>query len=468
MAIPLTGTGGLFTRMGKFIYALNSLNAYLGSSTFAGLTSIGQSQTAINNQFLATDQNVIDGLYNLVAQVRAGQATWETGLQNLAQATVIEMANDDTPLAVQDLPHALNVLIAQMGAATASVNQPTTSAGAPTALQANGNANSGNGVMAVSVLSYNGGTLDYIFNEKVTAICTQDSQSGTSLRQEQFTLTTPVAAGDILGFQYPLGSGVSQTTTVVDPTENNAGGNLLTNSDFETSVNTPNVPDNWTLASGTPGTDILATAASINTGVYGLGCFEFVANSSSSPAITQAFNSVGGTGAVLAPNTIYPVAIWGQKNGSASVGTLAMSLVNSGGTVINDDSGAANTITLAEASMSSASFTAVTGFFRTPSVLATGYKMKVYTSVSLGGTGGTIYYGGAAMAQGVPLYTQGPNVCFFAGPKPFYQPDQFVVQVNNNYGGAVQLGSDKFLNLRTNGFALPSSVSPTVPDSVVS
>jgi hypothetical protein len=76
------------------------------------------------------------------------------------------------------LATATDLLIAQMGSATATVNQPTTSASAAVAAHADGSANNGTGVVAVSVKSVKGKTQDYIFAETITLLCTQDSQSG--------------------------------------------------------------------------------------------------------------------------------------------------------------------------------------------------------------------------------------------------------------------------------------------------
>lgn len=467
MAISLTGTGGLFTRLGRMVFALNSLNVYMGSSSpAASIKSIGNSEADINAQFLATDQNIIDGLYTQVASTRTSQTAWEQYLQTLAQNTVIQMANDDTPLASQDLTSALNLLVAQMGSATASVNRPTTSVSTITAAHADSTANTGSGVITASVKSSKGTTLDYIFNEVVTALCTLDSQGGTTVRQEQFTLTTPVAATNVMEFNFPLGSGVSQTLTATDATQSNgAGGNLLSNSDFETDVTTPNIPDQWAVQAGTPGTDILAVSG----GVFGLGAFQFVTNAGSTPGLTQVFNNVAGNTSTLSPDTVYGVNFWAKKNGTVSAGTIAVSLVQSDGTtVINDDSGAANTISFAEAGMSSTTFTNSSGYFRTPAVLPSNPKIKLYASVALTGSAGAITFGGLALTPALEIYNSGPHFAIYAGPSAFYAPDQFTVAITNDYAGKFQLGLDKFFSLRSSRIALPSAVSPTVSDSLVS
>lgn len=466
MAIPLTGTGGLFTRLGRIIYGLNSLNAYLGSSTFAGLASVGVTQTNINNQFLSTDQNVIDNLYLNVASFRSGQTSWESYLTGLAQATLIQMANDDAPLPTKTLPTALALLIAQMGSATASVNQPTTSVGAITAAQADGTVNTGTGTLVASVKSATGKTLDYIFAETVTAICTLDSQNGATARQEVFTVSTPSAAPDVFGYNFPLGSGVTSTITVVDPTIDNSGGNILSNSDFQLYVNTANLPDQWSLIAGTPGTDILKGAAA--SGAFGTFSFQFLPVSSSVPAIAQTFNSSGGTLGTLLPDTIYAFNVFAKKSSSlVGAGAISFDLINGSNAIITDQFGTANTITKTASTFTTA-YTAVNGFFRTPNLLPTTIKLQARVSTTFANAGATVNLCGMSLTPATALYPSGPTVAIFAGPVNFYIPDGFSFPINNNYAGLFQVGLDKFFSLRSTGLAIPSNTSPTISDTLVS
>lgn len=475
MAITLTGTGGLFTRLGRIIYALNSLNSYMGSASFAGLKSIGYSVADINAQYLAADQNLIDPLYTNRDTARLSMQQWENYLSGLSQSTVIQMANDDTPLPTQTLTPALNLLIGQMGSATASVNQPTTSASAASAARPNGSANNGTGVFIASVKAATGKTQDYVFNETITAACTADSQTGgATVNQEQFTLTTPVAATDTLGWNFPLGSGVTGfTLNAVDPTVNNGGSqiNLLINSDFQNYSITSNLPDQWLKAVGTLGTDIIQGSG--GSGLFGTSSLAFVRNAGSLPSVYQPFAAIvnpgvsTGTQATLLPDTVYAVNIWAKRNSSiTTTGTLALSLVDGSNTVINDDNGVANTITKAMSTLST-TYTAVNGFFRTPAILPAAVSVQLYTSVTIADTGGQVNMCGLSMTPAPQLYASGPWVAIFAGGTKFIVPDQFTLAINNNYAGVFQVGLDKMLGLRVSGLQIPSSGSPTINDNLV-
>ncbi len=469
MAITLTGTGGLFTRWGREIFALNSLNVYLGDSTISSaINAIGKSVADINAQYLAADQDVISDLYAQRDTMRTSQITWEQYLQQLAQNTLVEQANDSAPLPSKDMPTARDVLVAQMTSTTATVQRPVTSASAPVAGRADSSSNVGTGVLAVSVKHPTGRTQDYIFAETLTVTCTSDAQSGATERQEGFTLTTPVAAADVMGFNFPLGSGVSVALNVVDPTLNNSGGNLLTDSDFEQDDNVTNVPDQWNAVGATPGTDLTVNAGS--GGVFGEGYLQFTANSGSTPAITQEFgNSTGGTAASLEPDTQYAVSFWCEKStGLAGAGVLSINLVDDTNTIINDDAGTANTISQTLASASSTTFTNKTGFFRTPAVLPDTVKIRVWTSTAIADAAAYVRVGGLAMTPATKIYNSGPYVSMFAGATQFYVNDRFTCAINNDYSGKFQVGLDKFLNLREDEVQIPSAVSPSISDTLVS
>jgi hypothetical protein len=285
-----------------------------------------------------------------------------------------------------------------------------------------------------------------------------------------------VSADDVMGYNFPLGSGVNTTITVVDATQSNAGGNMLQNSDFETAVTVPNVPDSWNAVGATPGTDLKVNAAP--TGVFLLGDIQFVANSGTTPGITQVFaaaTSASGTTATLSPDTQYAVSFWGKKSaGLTTTGVLTVDLINGSNTVIADDAGTNNAVTVTASTLSSSAFTNTVGFFRTPAVLPSTVKVRVWMSTAIGQAAQTVDVGGVALtpvsdsSNGSPIYTSGPNITVFAGPSPFYLNDRFTVAINNNYAGVFQVGLDKFLNLRTSGKQIPSAVSPTIADSLVS
>jgi hypothetical protein len=115
MSIPLTGTGGLFTRIGrigKFAYLLNS---YQGGQPAA--------YSSLWAQYLASLQPI-----NAPNQITADQLTRSSSglvgiFQQLAQQTIVQMVTADQPAIPARVGPCLAELRRQMLVASASVAQ---------------------------------------------------------------------------------------------------------------------------------------------------------------------------------------------------------------------------------------------------------------------------------------------------------------------------------------------------------
>src|SRR5262249_33109573 len=107
MGISLTGTGGLYTRWGTMIGTVNVYNTGRGSTL----------DTRVSNliaQFNTSERNVLDQLYAQRDTFRTSPATWMAYMQTLAQTTLVEMANNDSPLPSKTLAQAVSRLVTQM------------------------------------------------------------------------------------------------------------------------------------------------------------------------------------------------------------------------------------------------------------------------------------------------------------------------------------------------------------------
>ncbi|MCC6419228.1 MAG: hypothetical protein IT429_13415 [Gemmataceae bacterium] len=66
MAVTLTGTGGIWTRLGKLFQAIRSANVYSGDSAISGATpdldAAGTSFTEILAQYASNEQDLAGGL----------------------------------------------------------------------------------------------------------------------------------------------------------------------------------------------------------------------------------------------------------------------------------------------------------------------------------------------------------------------------------------------------------------------
>ena len=450
MAIPLTGTGGLFTRVGLIGSLLNHTNAFQN-------TTLPTDFSNLNLQY-PSNPDLVPGI---AAQLTSGQTAENSILtywQGVAQNTVNSMVYTDQPLLTNStLSASMQYLITQMLSTTQSVQQSTVSVGSILA----GSGNVGNGVLAVSRHRPDGLLSEGILQEKITATCNADGSKVTA-GNETFTVNGQLAQGN-LSWLYPAGSGATVTLTTVNAQQNNAGGNLLTNSGFD--AFTANVPNNWAILVGTAG----GTIVSSNSSYTGANALVFQGNGSELTSIAQTTNLTGGTPAKLQPQTVYGVNFFTKLSASASAGVLEVSLVDSTNTVINDLQGTANATTVALTGATT-SYTAHSAFFRTPQVLPSTIKVRVRLSTALT-SGINVFIDQLALTPATLFYPGGPYLAMFAGSTNFYVPDSFSFTISNNYAGDpkhnFQTLFERLFNMKSMGLLLPTSNSPTISNSLI-
>src|SRR5690606_30018032 len=315
-----------------------------------------------------------------------------------------------------------------------------------------GGSNNGDGVCRASVVGPDGVQMDYVFAESIRVTCTADSQQGSTEGQETFAAVGDGAVSDPLAYNWPGGSGARATLTAVDSSVD-AGANLLTNGDLEDW--TGNVPDNWSSTLGTtPGTDLVKNTSVLYAGSASL---EFTENSGSTPGITQTFGLAAGTVGRLQPGTVYALNFWACRSaGLSGDGVIQVDLLDDTGTVIADDAGTDNTITVTAASLGE-SFSPCGGFFRTPSVMPDSYKIRVWMSEAMDDAGASVYLTRFALTPATQLYAGGPYAAVFSGKDKFIVGDRFTLAVSNDYGSDWQLMAERLFGMRELGLQLPSS-----------
>lgn len=459
--ITLTGTGGLFTRLGVIIKGINEVNAFLGT----GAGTVGTRVNTIQDQYEATDQTkLINDLYARRDSYRQSNATWKTDLQNLASNTIIDMAYDSEHQA-KDLKTALGILIKQMKKNSQSVNQSV-----PTIAVAADAGNVGNSTVVASFVDGYGKNLQYSLIETLLVTITVDGQQGGTVGQESFSVTGELAQSDQLAFDWPLGSGANQTGSIIDPTQD-AGTNILTNSCFEIwnapPANNANVPGRFAVIIGTAGTHIKKNTGN-NYRPTGTASLELLSDASFNPAIAQTFNdSTNGTSIKLKPNTVYAVNCYIKKAGTTTAGTLAIDLIDGSNTVVNDDNAVANSLTVTHSSITT-SFTAFNGFIRTPKSLPSTLKLQVRESARINNAGAdvSVYIDDLAMAEAIQAYPGGPYTQAFRGSIDAILNDKFTLSAGQTYG-AFQKNFESLFGMRALGLMLPYSGSPTISDGLI-
>lgn len=170
----------------------------------------------------------------------------------------------------------------------------------------------------------------------------------------------------------------------------------------------------------------------------------------------------------VAAGTQYAVNFWGLADVVPAAGVLVLDLVDGiGGTVVNDDQGNANTLTV-NLTTETTSFTSHPVVFRTPSVLpATTYlRLRLTTALS---TGSNYFVDELCMVAMTELYAGGPFVAAFSGPTDFVVGDEATITVANDMRGALHTWCNRVFALRTNRLLLPTVTdnSETQADTLI-
>lgn len=476
MSITLTGTGGLFTRTGVWARLIRTLNGARGStapnpgSSWGGTTkTIFDLQTAvanINAQYASTLQGIAAGLYGVSANdgvigtIRQSVGSQLNTLATAVRNTIIQMADADSPLPVEDLPTALGVLISQMKGTADSIKKPTVTI-TPTA----GGSNVGDWKMIGSVIAPDGLQNDYCLAETMTATITNDAQhSAALLGSEPLSIRAPnPTSADSLDWTYPSYSGASQNINLTDPAIDN-GQNMLTNSDLET-YTVANNPDKWIKLVGVLGTDILSDSSNE---YLGSKCLSYVGDAATLSEIAQTFgDSSNGTPASLEPNTVYGVGIRTKVDVVPAAGVLKIALKNQSDTIFNDDAGTANSFTISLPGETT-SYAFHGGFFRTPKSLPTTQKISIGLSTALS-SGSVVFMDALAMCKATRMYPGGPYVAAFRGATAALIDDTYSLAVANDWATAAifALVLQQICDLRGLGLRIPSNSSNTINENLI-
>ena len=492
MTIPLNTGTGLFDIWGGLGGLLNNLNGLLGTtapSPSSAWGSGGQSITAFGTQvdnltgkFATAQKNLLDQLYTQRDAFRQTPASFKQYLQQTAQAVLVQMANQDTPLAALDVAHALDLLITQM-TGVATVKASVVTAGTVTAV----GSPHGDPAIVFSVLDANGKTCEYALPETVTVVCTQDSQQGSLAGSETLEFrgqTTTDSFGQAVGaldWDWPVGSGVTLSTTVADPTQDAQGGagNLLTNSGFEV-ASTANVADNWTTVVGTAGTNMLVSS----THYSGSKSLEFLSDGTNLNDVYQEFNhaasttvGAGGTPSALAPSTQYAYSFRVRVTATPTNGTLTVSLrdASSAAGAVTADNNSANNTANVDLTAQTTSWAIIKGTFRTPAVLPSALRLHFALTGTILDSGKGVFIDHVCFQAMQQMYNGGPSVAAASGAAILingFFPDTWTCAVGNTWGKFQEL-MVRFLDITNVALpsgkpaVLPSSGSPTVSDSLV-
>jgi len=460
--MPLTydGTDGLFTRLGKLIKMMDAIRTHQANlkTLFADVQST----------YSSTDRYFIDQLSgNLEMRIE------ETGgilfdVRAAAEKTLVEMcfaiAATSTTNAMREktVQDALVWLIREMDADTETVKGVTVSKSGLSV----GASNNGNGTFvylfdAPNVLLASTSDWPNIRTELIEARCVQDAQDGSISRgSEIFQIRGQPSYGN-LDYRFPAGSGtmlsIASLSASVDG--GSRGNNCLTNSDFEDA--TSNVPDSWTVSSGTAGTDFLTetTAANVYRGSQSIK----LAATGATMKIRQQLGSGTGSLGRIAPDRPYVIA-FAAKKAAGATGVVRVSVQDASGNII--DSG--NFYNSQNLSAIGTSFGIYSATLRSPRIIPTEIYVVLETTTAIATA--ECYIDEIIIAEMIPIASGGQALAIIAGSSDWNVDDNARYSFTNGGGGAFVAAFDRLFDMYRRGLSLPQNYAAgeTIDDALTS
>jgi len=457
MALTLTGSGGVFTRLGKIFGMMSDVRTHMSDIE----TEIADVQGA----YAAADSWMVASLV-AAKEARIAQAGGVMNdLRTIAIDTLVEMCWADSQTGLsgilprKDLDSALLYLIRDMDAAVASVNLNTSSVGSP----ALGAGNTGTGKLVVSVEptnlpTPNVATMSNVRAEKLEVRCIQDAQGQAILKGAETFEIRGLAAYDNLDRRFPAGSGVRQSISCVSASID-AGGlgqNMLRNTDFE-NFTTANVADYWTTVTGTAGTHF---GQETTTFLRGASAFKMIGDGTVLAEVRQQLGSTAGTPAQIQAGRLYCLAVWIRHSTGSGAGNVRIQLENAAGTAVSGT-------TIDTTSAVGTSFAHKTIVFRAPNVLPSTIYVSIEQSTALAAAG-VMYIDELCLVEMVQIAAGGCGVTMFAGATDWVIDDRISVKTDNDGLGLFVVYFDIAFNMYEKGLFLPQAASETINDNLIS
>ena len=456
MALTYDGTNGLFTRLGKIIYLLDLVRGY--QSTI--VTEIGD----IKAEYTGTTAYMVAALGDAEAQARSLDPLIRS-LQTAATETLIEMcyaeatAGNANAMLQKTTQDALVWLIKQMKTDSETIERNTVGKGT---LTADGTNNGTGTVVALletpNILLGNSANWPNVRAEVLDIRCISDAQNGSIARGSEIFQIRGQPSFSTIDRRFPAGSGrtiqaVSLCATVDSGPRYQ---NILTNSDFETQ--TSNVPDYFTVSSGTAGTDFLTESTTVFRGTYAIKA----AATGTTWKIRQQLGAGAGSVGKLTPDRPYVIAFAAKKDASAT-GTIRVSVQDGSGNILGGGTFAA---TAAHGALTT-SFSLVTATVFAPRVIATDTYLVVETTVGVATA--AMYIDEVIIAEMVQLAPGSQYLAILSGSSDFDADDNFSYTFTNTGNGAFAVAFDRLFDMYGIGLCLPDAASPgeTIADSLI-
>lgn len=437
----ITSPGGLFCRLGKFFDEQNRVVSSYGSSLNSGVSDVyDQYPVAIE------EGQDISPLLGSTESYRGVHSTYLASLTSMAQNTVTDQVNREIPLATKTFPVAVAVLADLMETDGETINRPTTSM-----TTTPWGSNKGNAVLVTSLTNQYGEPLDMVFAEDITTFVTADvSSGGTQYAETLQAVGEPT--GTATNYLWPLGSGCNTTFRIT----NGAVDTLVQDGNFE--LWSGITPTKWTVVTG-PATVDKGTTNLVR-GTYNM---EWTSDGSTLTRIRQQLSTS------VAPNTVYCLNLWAIIDTLDVSGIVRFRLTDTDGTTLVNDNGDSLTYNRNVNGQIGTSLTNVYQFFQTGRQLppSGGVWLDIAYTTSPA-TSRVLQMAMLSLVAATQLYPGGPYAAAFSYTTSNARGDYYTSPVANNLATKSFVRTlDRWFNMRTQNLYLPSSTSPTIPDSLM-
>ena len=440
MAVTLTGSGGLFTRLGKIAWLLDTVN------TFRGTTLPAEAEDAVETVDGADVvlRSYVSPLLAAVGSVQSNLGGIQQAAKTAAQNLLLEMVNDDNPLPERTVALALAELRRQMLASGHYVAANTVGASfTRTNLD-------GDGVGVASTLDGSGVPLENLLAEDLEIAVVNTATAGA----EQLRVRGEAAVSDKLSHLWPAGSGADGSFSALAAS---AAGNLVTDGAFEALTG-------WTFTAGAG----LASLAS--SGQYaGSKCLQLTGDSGGT--LHSFYQAITG----LASRTPYALTLWAKKSGSLAAGEITIDLFD-GSSVIADESANDNELVFDQSDLTT-SWIAQTAVFRLPEPVPDTVRLRIRATTALT-DGENVFLDHLSLQRmgklGSNVLGHTPFVAFASGSAAWTLDDYtwsdrvFKLATTNDRTSRWQQLFDQFFDAAAIGWTLPTSGSSEILDNLIS
>ena len=451
-------------RVGKILGGLNEVNTYRGT-TLAGRVTDLLAEYPTSDEAL---NPAIEGVYTAQDSAETALNDWVSYLSALLFDTTVLQLKADRTIVDESLEGVIGELARRMGVDSQTfADCPSTvtnaSVGSPTGDHQ-------------FVWARHEGLTGQISNFMVPDVylmqLSADRSTGGTRWAETFSVVGKAADDLPTDSTYPSGTGINTTATAVDPITDFG---LVTDGSFEEwDESNNNLPEQWTIATGTAGTTVFRVTNDPRDGTAGDFALRLLGTGAVLHKITQELTQAEANAVYNAHFRVYDAADPGTD------WAVTLSLVDSTGTAIAGPNSYSNVITSAGAgSLATSWANPVTGTFVLPAVLpllGVFLEIRLHQSGALttaAANGADAYIDMVSVQPATPLYAGGPALTIFSGITEGVKGDARTATVALSAGVVstyVIRGLDRLLGLAALTARLPVNTAggETIADAIIS